>query len=151
MSAVAIAVVAATCGAIASRRLMSGAPQYARVIAVTPISRQVRMPHEVCKSEEVKHVRPELDAREQPAQHSGRDSRKDDVPRENDTYTTTEEHCATVFETVTQALGYEVRYRLDGREGRIHMDHAPGSRILLRDGQLVSGESAAAPKAAGST
>lgn len=137
--------VAAACGAIASRRLTDRAPQYAQVIAVTPLNRQVRTPHEVCKSEEVRHVRPDLDTPERSAKRERPGARVDD------TYTTTEEHCATVFETATQPLGYEVRYRLNGVEGRVHTDHAPGARIRIRDGQLVPPKRAARPQSAGAT
>jgi len=131
LSVVAIAVIAAACGAVASRRLMQDAPRYAQVIAVTPMSRQLRTPHEICKTEEVKHVRPQLEARASAGQRGAADSRADDA------YTTTEEHCATVFEIETEPLGYEVRYRLDGVEGRVHMDRRPGPRILLRNGRVA--------------
>jgi uncharacterized protein YcfJ len=119
---------AAVGGAIASRFMMDRATQYAQVIAVTPISRRVRTPREVCKSEEVRH---------------DRDGRADD------TYTTTEEHCTTVYEIVAEPQGYQVRYRLNGVEGTVHMNHVPGPRIPLRDGRLVPEHSGAG--AAGTT
>lgn len=137
------AIIAAACAALASLRSMQSAPQYAQVLAVTPISRQIRTPRELCKSEEVRHVRPALDAREP----SGK--RNDVGAHDGATYTTTEEHCTTVFEIETEPLGYEVRYRLNGLEGRVHMNHIPGRRIRLRDGQLAPEESASAPTAAG--
>lgn len=68
------AIVAATCGAIASRVLLDRAHHHARVVRATRSARPVRIPHEVCKSEEVRHARGE------------------------GTYTTTEEHCVTVYE-----------------------------------------------------
>ena len=132
MSVVAIAVIAAACAAIASHRLMESTLQSAEVVAVTPLSRQVRTPREVCKSEEVKHLRPDLDSHEM---HTGRGR-----PSE-DTYTTTEEHCVTVFDLQKESLGYEVRYRLNGLEGDVHMDQAPGRTIILRDGVPLPEES----------
>lgn len=54
-----------------------------------------------------------------------------------DTVTHTEKRCKTVFDTTQKSLGYDVSYRLDGKEGLVRMSHDPGSRIPLRDGQLV--------------
>ncbi|MGH8219362.1 MAG: hypothetical protein ACREUT_12500 [Steroidobacteraceae bacterium] len=141
IAAVIAAVAVAVFGAIASRRLMVHPPQYAQVIAVRALNRRVRMPRELCTSEEVRHLRPELAPREPAGKPAGRDARADD------TYTTTEEHCATVSEVEEEPQGYEVRYRLDGVAGTVHMDHAPGARILLRDGQLVRESAGAAAPA----
>jgi uncharacterized protein YcfJ len=55
----------------------------------------------------------------------------------NDTYTTTEQRCKTVTDTDEKVSGYEVRYRLAGKEDTVRMDHEPGDRIPVRDGQLV--------------
>ena len=142
------AIVVATCGAIASRRMTDRAPQYAQVIAVSPIVRRVRMPHEVCKSEEVKHVRPaqpqesappgESAPPEEAAQHKEaarrmRSTQRERSARSEDTYTTIEEHCVTAYETKEERQGYEVRYRLNGAEGSLRMDHVPGARVPVRD------------------
>jgi uncharacterized protein YcfJ len=40
-----------------------------------------------------------------------------------------------VYDSSQKQLGYEVRYRLDGREATVKMDHDPGDRIPVRDGQ----------------
>ncbi|HSX87341.1 MAG TPA: hypothetical protein VLG17_05015, partial [Pseudomonas sp.] len=55
----------------------------------------------------------------------------------NDTYTTTETRCSTVTDTSEKVIGYDVKYQLDGKEGRVRMDSDPGSRIPVEDGQLV--------------
>ena len=55
----------------------------------------------------------------------------------NDTYTTTERRCHTEHETKTEVTGYDVRYRLRGEEHSVRMDHRPGERIPVVDGQLV--------------
>jgi len=52
------------------------------------------------------------------------------------TYTASERHCTTVG---VRTVAYDVTYRLDGREGRVRMDHDPGSRIPVKDGVLVTG------------
>src|SRR5205823_6897930 len=48
--------------------------------------------------------------------------------QQGDTYTSTEQQCATVYDRSEVPDGYEVVYRLDGKEHRVHMDHDPGKR-----------------------
>jgi uncharacterized protein YcfJ len=57
--------------------------------------------------------------------------------QDKNTYTTTEQKCETVYEKSQKQLGYEVRYRLHDHESTIKMDHDPGERIPVRDGQLL--------------
>jgi len=54
-----------------------------------------------------------------------------------DTYTTTEHRCHTVTDSQDVTRGYEVTYRLEEKIGTVRMDYDPGSRIPVRDGQLV--------------
>jgi uncharacterized protein YcfJ len=54
-----------------------------------------------------------------------------------DNYTTSERRCTTVYDSHETHAGYEVRYRLQGQEGVVHMDHDPGDFIPVRDGKLV--------------
>ena len=54
-------------------------------------------------------------------------------------YTTTEQRCATVYRRTLERNGYEVRYRLGGKEGTVRMNHDPGQRIPVAHGQLVLG------------
>jgi uncharacterized protein YcfJ len=35
-------------------------------------------------------------------------------------------------------VGFQVRYRLEGREDTVRMNHDPGDRIPVRDGRLVT-------------
>jgi len=120
------AVAVAAGGAIAGYRMMDHGPQYAEVIAVTPITKPVRTPREVCQTEEVRHAGTGI------GEGAG-----------GNTYTTTEQHCSTVYETKEERSGYEVRYRLKGVEGRTRMDHDPGARIPLRNGQPAAGDPSA--------
>jgi uncharacterized protein YcfJ len=53
------------------------------------------------------------------------------------TVTTTEQRCETVYDTHIERRGYDVRYRIGDQEGKVRMDHDPGDRIPLRQGQLV--------------
>jgi uncharacterized protein YcfJ len=41
-----------------------------------------------------------------------------------------------VYDSSEKTTGYRVRYRLNGKEDTVKMDHDPGPRIPLRDGQL---------------
>jgi uncharacterized protein YcfJ len=50
---------------------------------------------------------------------------------------TVEQRCRTVYDSVERPDGYEVRYRLAGQEVTVRMDHAPGRRIPVENGQLV--------------
>ncbi len=59
--------------------------------------------------------------------------------QQGDTYTTTEQQCTTVYDRSEVPAGYEVVYRLDGKEHHAHMDHDPGKRIPVKDGHIVTG------------
>ena len=57
--------------------------------------------------------------------------------QEKDVQTTTERRCKTVYDTAVKRLGYDVTYRLDGRQDVVRMDFDPGERIPVKDGKLV--------------
>jgi uncharacterized protein YcfJ len=59
--------------------------------------------------------------------------------QEKDVVTTTERRCKTVVDTSEKLLGYDVAYRLDGKEGAVRMSFNPGKQIPVKDGQLVLG------------
>jgi uncharacterized protein YcfJ len=65
--------------------------------------------------------------------------------QQNDVVTTTETRCKTVNVTSEKHLGYDVTYRLDGKEGKVRMSWRPGTQIPVRDGQLVLDAPASAP------
>jgi uncharacterized protein YcfJ len=56
------------------------------------------------------------------------------------TVTTTEQRCETVYDTHKERVGYNVRYRFEGREQTVRMDRDPGDRLPVRDGQVVLAE-----------
>ena len=56
------------------------------------------------------------------------------------TYQTSETRCSTVYDTIEKADGFQVTYRLGDDTGNVHMDRHPGERILVKDGELVLGE-----------
>jgi hypothetical protein len=49
--------------------------------------------------------------------------------QERDTYTTTQTRCNTVNDISDKVVGYDVRYSLDGKEGKVRMDRDPGNQI----------------------
>jgi len=57
--------------------------------------------------------------------------------QEGNTETTTEQRCETVYDSEKVPAGYQVTYLLDGKEGVVVMDHNPGNRIRVEDGELV--------------
>jgi uncharacterized protein YcfJ len=59
--------------------------------------------------------------------------------QEKDVVTSTETRCKTVNEVSEKFLGYDVTYRLEGKEGTVRMSSDPGKQIPVRDGQLVLG------------
>ncbi len=57
--------------------------------------------------------------------------------QQKDVVTSTERRCKTVNEKSQKLIGYDVTYRLEGKEGVVRMAHNPGDRIPVKDGQLV--------------
>ena len=45
--------------------------------------------------------------------------------------------CKTVYDTSEKIVGYDVSYRLEGKQGMVRMDYNPGQQIPVKDGQLV--------------
>ncbi len=163
--------VAAGAGAVASLKLMNKGPQYAEVVQVTPLTKTIRTPRQDCHDESVVHQRPSRDDRHivgtvagavvggllghYVGGGTGRDlataagaaaggyagNRIENRMQRGNTYTTTEQKCATVYERSVKREGYEVRYRLGDKEGTVRMDHDPGQRIPVDHGQLVLGDS----------
>ncbi len=160
------AAVAAGGGALAGLKLMSRGPQYAQVLQTTPLTRTVRTPRQECHDEQVTRQAPVEDQHQlvgtiagaviggvighQIGGGSGRDlatvagaagggyagNRIQKNLQDRNTVTSTEQKCATVYDSSEKIIGYQVRYRLNGKEASVRMDHDPGPRIPVRDGQL---------------
>jgi uncharacterized protein YcfJ len=160
------AAVAAGAGAVAGLKLMNKGPQYAEVLNVTPLTRTVRTPRQECHDQQVTQKAPVKDEHQvlgtiagaviggvlghQVGGGSGRDiatvagaagggyagNRVQKNLQDRDTTTGTEQRCATVYDSSDRITGYQVRYRLGGKEATVRMDHDPGPRIPLHDGQL---------------
>jgi uncharacterized protein YcfJ len=171
------AAVAAGAGAVAGLKLMHRGPEYAEVLKVSPLTRTERTPRQECHQEQVRRPAPVRDEHQlvgtlagaliggvighQIGGGSGRDlatvagaagggyagNRIQKNLQDRNTVTTAEEKCDTVYDSSEKIVGYRVRYRLDGKEATVQMDHDPGPRIPLRDGRLEL--SAAAPAGRG--
>ena len=171
------AVLAVGATAFAGLKMMHNSPEYAEVLKVTPLTRTIHTPRQDCHDETVTHQAPVKDEHQvlgtvagaviggvighQIGGGTGREiatvagaagggyagNRIQKNLQDKDTYTTTEQKCATLYDTSQKRTGFEVRYRLDGKESTVKMDHDPGDRIPVRDGHLVVDGSGAAGKA----
>ena len=57
--------------------------------------------------------------------------------QDKDVETVTEKRCKTVYDTSEKHHGYDVTYRLDGKQDVVRMAFNPGSQIPVKDGKLV--------------
>jgi len=165
------AAVATTGGVFAGYKMMSE-PKFAQVLDVQPIMEKVKKPRQACRDVAVTHTREAKDEHKiagtaigavvggilgnQVGAGNGRKlatvagaaaggyagNRIQDRMQKGDTYTTNEQKCETVYDTHEKQVGYTVRYRLGDKEDSVQMDHDPGERIPVENGQLVL----AAPK-----
>ena len=163
---VAGAAVATAGGVFAGYKMMSG-PEYAQVLAVEPIMKTEKTPRQVCEDVSVTRTREAKDQKKiagtvigavvggvlgnQIGDGDGRKiatvagaaaggyagNRIQDRIQQGNTYQTTEQRCRTVYDTHEKQVGYDVRYRLGDVESSVQMDHHPGERIPVQDGQLV--------------
>jgi uncharacterized protein YcfJ len=54
------------------------------------------------------------------------------------TVTSTEHRCKTVNDTTQQLVGYDVTYRLEGKEGVLRTTFKPGPTLPVKDGQVIA-------------
>jgi uncharacterized protein YcfJ len=142
-------------------------PAFAEVLDVQPVMETVKTPREVCHDVAVTQTQQPKDQHRiagtvigavvggvlgnQIGSGDGRKiatvagaagggyagNRIQDKMQKGATYTTTERRCDTVYDSHEKQVGYNVRYRLGDEEGSTQMDHHPGERIPVKDGQLV--------------
>lgn len=167
MGAVVGAVVATAGGAFATYSLMDRGPAFASVLSADPIKETIKTPREVCKDVSVTRQRPVQDSNRiagtavgavvggllgsQVGGGSGKKiatvagavgggyagNKVQESMQSRDTYTTVETRCSTVTDSHDKIVGYDVKYDIDGKVGRVRMDQYPGAQIPLRDGELV--------------
>ncbi|OHC25718.1 MAG: hypothetical protein A2Y50_11890 [Pseudomonadales bacterium RIFCSPLOWO2_12_59_9] len=153
-------------GAVATYSLVS-APEYAEVLAVKPVKESIKTPSEVCEEVAVTRQKPVQDQHQiagtaigavvggllgnQVGSGSGKKlatvagavgggyagNKVQENMQANSTYTTTETRCKTVTDVSEKLVGYDVKYELDGKVGRVRMASDPGATIPVKDGQLV--------------
>lgn len=152
-------------GAIAGYKLLG--TEYAQVTSVKPAMETIRTPRQDCRDVDVTRQAPVKDEKRIAGtaigavvgavighQVGGGDGKKiatvagaagggyagnkiQKRVQSNNTVTTAETNCQTVYDETKRHNGYEVTYRLNGREETVHMDHDPGDRLPVRDGQAV--------------
>lgn len=60
-----------------------------------------------------------------------------DRMQKGNTYTATEQRCSTQYDIEERPAGYKVTYEFAGKTHTTHMDHDPGKRLPVEDGQVV--------------
>ena len=163
---VAGAVAVTAIGGVAGYKVLNPEPTFAEVLAVEPVTETTKTPREVCDDVAVNEQAPVKDpnriagtaigavaggllgnqlgggsgrtlatvAGAAAGGYAGNQVQKN--LQEKDTVSRTERRCKTVYESRTQTVGYDVRYRLGKEEGQVRMDRQPGPQIPVKDGQL---------------
>ena len=158
--------VATAGGAIAGYKIFKE-PDSADVLSAQPITKQVKVPHKECEDKTVVHQREVKDDNRVAGKALGAvlggvlghqvgggngkkvatvagavaggyaGDRVQNNMQQKDTYTTVENVCSTTYTTRDDITGYDVTYRLKGKESTIKMSYDPGSKIPVQNGQLV--------------
>lgn len=154
--------------AVASLNVFERGPKSAQVVSAIPIKESVKTPRQECRNVTVTHRKPVQDENRIAGSvlgavaggvigHQFGGGRGKDIAtvagalgggyagnhiqgsmQENDTYTTTQQRCKTVYDKSEKVLGYDVTYKIGDQQGKIRMDKDPGSQIPLdNNGQLV--------------
>jgi len=161
-----IAMVVLTAGGVTGYRALNK-PTFADVVAVQEAHETIVTPREVCEQVQVQRQAPVQDknriagtaiggvaggllgstigggtgktvatvAGAAAGAYAGNQVQKN--MQQKDVATTTERRCKTVNETSQKLVGYDVTYRLEGKESVVRLPFKPGGRIPVKDGQLV--------------
>ena len=160
------AVAVTAIGGVAGYKVLNPEPEFADVLAVKPVTETTKTPKQVCNEVVVNEQAPVKDPNRiagtaigavaggllghqigggtgrtlatvggaAAGGYAGNQVQKN--MQENKTVSRTETRCKTVYESHTKTVAYDVRYRLGKEEGQVRMDHQPGARIPVKDGQL---------------
>lgn len=60
------------------------------------------------------------------------------IMQQNDATTSSERRCRTITEKSQKLVGYDVTYRLDGKQGVVRTSFKPGATLPVRNGQVVT-------------
>lgn len=159
--------VAVTAAAALGGYQMLGRGTYAEVLAVEPAMKSVSVPRRECRDELVNITRPTKDPNQIAgsvagaviggvlgSQVGGGDGKKlatvggalgggyagnkiQEGMQERNTYQGSRRVCETVRDQRQEQDGFDVTYRLDGRDQVVHMAYNPGNRIPVENGVLV--------------
>jgi uncharacterized protein YcfJ len=162
-----IAMVVLGSGAVTGYKALS-TPRFADVVAVTNVLETTVTPRETCEDVAVNHQAPVQDqhriagslvgglaggllghvvgggtgktlatvAGAAAGGYAGNQVQKN--MQQKDVTTTMEHRCKTVEEKSQKVVGYNVTYRLDGKEGVTRMSFKPGPTLPVKDGQVVT-------------
>jgi uncharacterized protein YcfJ len=143
-------------------------PAYAEVLEVVPATQLVSVPREVCEDVAVTHQPEPRDKHRiigtatgaviggilgnQVGGGSGKKiatvagtvagayagNKTQERIQAKDAYSTTEQRCTTMTETVENIVGYDVTYRIGEKQGEVRMAQDPGERLPLVNGEIAS-------------
>ena len=162
-----IAMVVLGSGAVTGYKAMTK-PNFAEVVAMKVITETVVTPHEKCEDVRVQHRAPVQDGQRiagtvvgglaggllgsvvgggngktlatvagaAAGGYAGNQVQKN--MQDKDVVTATEHRCKTVNEKSQKVVGYNVSYRLDGKDGVVRTSFKPGPTLPVKDGQVVT-------------
>ena len=162
-----VAMVVLGAGAVTSYRTMTK-PAFAEVVAVKEVVETVVTPREKCEDVQVQHQAPAKDEHRIAGTVAGglaggllgsavgggkgktlatvagaaaggyAGNRIQKNMQEKDVVTTTEHRCKTMNEKSQKLVGYNVTYRLEGKDGVVRTSFKPGPQLPVKDGQVVT-------------
>ena len=162
-----VAMVVLGAGAVTGYKAVTK-PAFAEVVAAKEVFETVLTPHEKCEDIQVRHQAPVKDEKRIAGSvvggvaggllgstigggkgktlatvagaaaggYAGNQIQKN--MQEKDVVTTTEHRCKTVNEKSQKVVGYNVTYRLDGKEGTVRTSFKPGPTMPVKDGLVVT-------------
>ena len=160
----AVSVVAVSAAGVVGYKVLT--PSYAEVLAVKDIKETIRTPREECQDVQVQKKAPVKDqnriagtviggvlgglvgnqigrgtgntvatvAGAAAGGYAGNTVQK--TMQDKDSVATTAHRCKTVYDSSEKIVGYDVSYRLDGKEERFRLAYDPGNRIPVKNGKL---------------
>jgi uncharacterized protein YcfJ len=141
------AVALAAAGSIVANSGYNPFKQYATVVSVEPAFDVTRTPRELCGEEAAlarTRMPPGGDVAETAAATPAPAQTEPAKPEagakaeaEAGAVTEAATDCVVVYDTSSVQAGYDVTYELDGVQKVVRMDHDPGRRIPVEDGELV--------------
>ena len=160
------ALTAGGAGVVSTMDGEDGAPKYAEVQSVEPITETVRTPRQHCYDEVVTHQAPTKDPNRIAGtaigavigglvgnQVGGGNGKKvataagavaggyagnhvQGQMQANNTVASTQQRCETVYDERSNVVGYKVTYSYEGESGSLTMDDKPGDRLLVVNGEV---------------